>query len=152
MLLMKESSCVYLIHADEWLMLCRNKKVNDINASKYIGIGGKKEDDETIEECAIREVKEETGLQVNLLVKAGDLEFIYPENSEFITVFICTDYSGQLQDCDEGTLRFIKKKDILSLNLWEGDRIFLQKMFNQEIFHLTLRYSTDGTLLQATER
>lgn len=149
---MKQSSCVYLIHNDEWLMLFRNKKENDVNRYKYIGVGGKKEDNETIEECAIREVKEETGLTCHILYKAGDIEFIYPNNNEFITVFTCNDYSGTLKECSEGTLQFIKKRDILSLNLWEGDKIFLKKMMNGEIFHLTLQYDEKGNLLDYKER
>ena len=40
---MIESTLVYLIQNDYWLMLLRNKKTNDINQNKWIGVGGKKE-------------------------------------------------------------------------------------------------------------
>ena len=47
---------------DEYLMLHRVKKKNDVNHDKWIGVGGKFEADESPEECLLREVREETGL------------------------------------------------------------------------------------------
>ena len=46
--------------AGEYLMLHRVKKENDCNRDKWIGIGGKFEDGESPEECALREIREET--------------------------------------------------------------------------------------------
>lgn len=149
---MKQSSCVYLIKDDQWLMLYRNKKENDINFGKYIGVGGKLKENETIEECAIREVKEETGLTVNALKQMGDVLFLYPDNEEMITIYTCSDYEGTLIDCDEGTLQFVKQDSILNLDLWEGDKIFLRKLMMNESFHLTLQYDNNGNLLEVTER
>lgn len=149
---MKHSSCVYLIKDDQWLMLYRNKKDNDINFGKYIGVGGKLKENETIEECAIREVKEETGLTVNSLKKMGDVLFLYPDNEEMITVYTSSDYKGTLIECDEGTLQFVKQDRILELDLWEGDKIFLNKMMKNESFHLALQYDKYGDLLAVTER
>ena len=64
---MKRSTCVYLIKDGAWLMLLRNKKQNDINEGKWIGVGGKNEDQESFEDCAVREVYEETGCTVHEL-------------------------------------------------------------------------------------
>ena len=52
----------YIEHDDKYLMLHRVKKQNDINKGKWIGVGGHTEDQESPEECLLREVKEETGL------------------------------------------------------------------------------------------
>ena len=46
-------------------MLHRIKKHNDINEGKWIGVGGHAEGQESPEECFLREVKEETGLDVS---------------------------------------------------------------------------------------
>ena len=54
-----------------YLMLHRTKKENDYNKDKWIGIGGKFENGESPEDCAIREVHEETGLEI----APGDLEY-----------------------------------------------------------------------------
>lgn len=53
-------------------MLHRIKKENDLNKDKWIGVGGKFIDKESPEECAVREVKEETGLTLDSYEYRGD--------------------------------------------------------------------------------
>ena len=59
---MRETTLCYLEKDGCYLMLYRNKKENDCNAGKWIGVGGKLEPGESPDECLLREVKEETGL------------------------------------------------------------------------------------------
>ena len=53
---MINTTLCYIEHGDEYLMLHRVKKENDINRDKWIGLGGKFEKDESPEECLLREV------------------------------------------------------------------------------------------------
>ena len=47
-------------------------------------------------------------------------------------------------DCNEGTLSWIPKTQVLSLNLWEGDHLFLEKLIaNEDFGELTVRYEGD---------
>ena len=50
-----DTTMIYLKKDDSYLLLFRNKKKNDINKGKWIGIGGHVEENETIDQCAIRE-------------------------------------------------------------------------------------------------
>ena len=52
----------YLERNGAYLILHRTKKEHDENGDKWIGVGGKFEPGESPEECALREVREETGL------------------------------------------------------------------------------------------
>ena len=61
----------YIEKDKSYLMLHRTKKEHDYNKDKWIGIGGKFENGESPEECAVREVLEETGL----VIKPEDLEY-----------------------------------------------------------------------------
>ena len=56
------SSLCYLEREGELLLLHRVKKAADPNQGKWIRVGGKFEEGESPEECAVREVREETGL------------------------------------------------------------------------------------------
>ena len=56
------STLCYIENDGKYLMLHRNVKENDVNEGKWIGVGGHFEADESPEECLLREVKEETGL------------------------------------------------------------------------------------------
>lgn len=131
---------VYLQRNDEVLMLLRNKKKNDINEGKYIGVGGKIETYETPYEGAIREVKEETGYIVNSLDYRGLLCFTYDNKEiQYIFVFTSKDFSGNEIICNEGTLEWVKKENLLSLNIWEGDRYFLKKIVEDDYNHFMIK-------------
>ncbi len=152
---MRNSTQAYLIRDGRWLMLLRNKKANDINEGKWIGIGGKQEPGETIRECMIREIREETGLDVTHLDYRGILYFFYENNdSEKIWVYTSEDFRGEPQECNEGTLAWIEEEKIKDLSLWEGDRLFLKRMIegNREPFCLYLYYDADGVLTSYEEK
>ena len=59
---MKHTTLCYIERDGNYLMLHRTKKENDLNHDKWIGVGGKFEENESPEECLLREVREETGL------------------------------------------------------------------------------------------
>lgn len=140
----KETVLAYIEKDKSYLMLLRNKKKHDINANKWIGVGGHLENNETPEDALIREIKEETGLDVTSYSKKGLIHFNYDDISELMHLYVVSDFKGNLIECDEGTLKWIKKSDLFSLDLWEGDRIFLKKLLNEEpYFELELNYLKD---------
>lgn len=144
MMKIKETVLVYIKKDDSYLMLLRNKKKHDINANKWIGVGGHLEKDETPTDALYREIKEETGLDVISYSKKGIVHFHYDEIYEIMHLYVVDDFKGQLIECDEGTLEWVNIKDLLDLELWEGDRLFLPKLINNEdYFELELNYLKD---------
>ena len=144
------SSVIYIEKDEKYLMLHRTRKENDTNKDKWIGVGGKFEEGESPEECARRETMEETGLTLHNLFYRGIVTFVsdkYP--AEQMHLFSSTAFSGDIKTCDEGELDWIEKEKLLSLPIWEGDKIFLRLM-DQDIpfFSLKLRY-TGNTLTEA---
>ena len=135
----------YLEKDGSYLMLCRNKKKNDLNANKWVGVGGKLEPGETPDAALLREVKEETGLALSFYTYRGLIHFFADGFSEDMYLYTAPLPDGELADCDEGTLALIPKEDVLSLPLWEGDRYFLEPLIKGdcEPFVLSLRYRGD---------
>ncbi len=141
----------YLEKGDCYLMLHRIKKQQDINKGKWIGVGGHLEGIETPGECLVREVREETGLILNSFRYRGIITFIYADILEYMFLFTSDDFTGELGECDEGELAWIPKEEILSLNIWEGDTIFLKKLLeNEDFFSLKLIYDDEGKLTEWT--
>ncbi len=143
---MKNTSLCYLEKDGKYLMLHRVKKDKDENAGKWIGVGGKFEEGESPEECTAREIYEETGLTANKLVYRAVITFDMRGNqTEYMHLFTCNDFSGKLNaDCDEGVLKWVDKAEVMSLSLWEGDRIFLEEMTKRNgFFSLKLSYEND---------
>ena len=129
-------------------MVHRNKKPNDMHRGKWNGLGGKLESGETPEECAIREIYEESGLIVGNLIYKGLLTFPGFANDEdwYAFVFVSTEFSGELIDSPEGRLEWIDDSALLELNLWEGDRLFIPWLDRPGVFSGKLTY-VDGLLM-----
>ena len=139
-----DTTMIYLKKDDSYLLLFRNKKKNDINEGKWIGVGGRKEPNETIDECAIRETKEETGLDVHSLSCCGEVLFVDENIQMMMYIYEITDFSGNLIECDEGDLKWIPIKDIYNYPMWEGDKVFLPLLINHEpYFRIRLTYEND---------
>ena len=124
---MKLATLCYLRRGGQTLMIHRVKKQNDMHQGKWNGLGGKLEAGETPEECAVREIWEESGLNATHLVLKGFLTFpAFDEIDDWYTfVFVVDRFDGELIDPEEGYLEWIDDEALLDLPLWEGDREFL---------------------------
>lgn len=145
---MKETTLCYITRAAEnadgreILMLYRNKKPNDPNGGKWIGLGGKLEEGETPEVCLLREIKEEVGLTLTAYRYRGAVDFFSDLwEPERMHLFTADGFDGEVTDCDEGEPRWVSVEEFDSLPQWEGDKIFLRLMREEApFFELTLRY------------
>ena len=123
----KLTTLCYIENENQYLMLHRIRKKNDVNHDKWIGVGGKFERGESPEECLLREVKEETGYTLTSWKYRGIITFVYGEDIvEYMSLYTADKYEGTQIDCDEGVLEWVDKDKISELNLWEGDRIFFR--------------------------
>ena len=143
---MINTTLCYITRGDEVLMLHRVKKKNDINKDKWIGIGGKFEGEETPDECLLREAREETGLELKSWRCRGVVTFLTNEmaEGEFMYLFTCDEFSGELKTCSEGDLQWVSREFLSNLPKWEGDEIFLKLLWQDApFFLLKLRYQGD---------
>jgi len=141
---MEETTLCYIEKNNKYLMLLRNKENNDINHNKWLGIGGHLEKGETAEEANIREIKEETGLEVISSTKRGVIYFHCGDIHEKMHLFTCSNFKGTEIECDEGHLEWININEVPNLNLWEGDRVFLNLLVEGvEYFELEFFYEKD---------
>ena len=143
---MINTTLCYIYKDHKYLMLLRNKKKNDLNAQKWIGVGGKFLDNETADECLIREVFEETNLKLTSFEKVGVIKFISDEwEDEDMHLYIGYDFEGELiKDCPEGELIWVEEDKLLTLPTWEGDKYFLKAMTEgRRNLNMTVRYKKD---------
>ena len=142
---MRNTTLCYILDGTKVLMLHRTKKEKDINKDKWIGIGGKFEGEESPDECLLREAKEETGLTLTSWRCRGVVTFLNDCcEGEFMYLFTADGFEGELKVCDEGDLEWISRDFLDALPKWEGDKIFLDLLWQDApFFLLTLRYSGD---------
>lgn len=140
---MRRATLCYITRGNDVLMLHRVKKRNDINHDKWIGIGGKFEENESPEDCLLREVREETGLTLTGWRYCGIVTFVSDRyEGEYMHLFHASEFTGTLRECDEGVLGWVPLAEFARLPQWEGDRIFLRLMQEKTpFFSLKLCYA-----------
>ena len=138
------TTLAYVEKDGRYLMMHRTKKKNDINKDKYIGIGGHVEERESPEECILREAKEEAGIVLHNPRLRGILTFLIDDLYEMTFLYTADSFDGELTECNEGDLVWVKKEEIGNLPIWEGDRIFFHLLNTREdVFSLKLTYVQD---------
>lgn len=132
----------YVMHEGKTLMLFRNKKPNDYHEGKWNGLGGKFENGESPEECAVREVEEESGLKMINPRMKGFITFPLFDGKKdwYVFLFTAEKFSGELIESSEGKLEWIPNDELVNLNLWDGDKIFLPWLFDDKYFSAKFVY------------
>ena len=145
---MKLATLCYVRRDGQTLMIHRVKKDNDIHQGKWNGLGGKLNPGESPDECAVREIYEESGLRVRDPQLKGFLTFpaFAKDEDWYVFVYVAKDFEGELIDSPEGDLRWVDDADLTSLNLWEGDPIFLPWLDKPGVFSGKFTYK-DGKLV-----
>lgn len=134
---MKLTTLCYIEKDGAWLMLHRTKKKVDCNAGKWIGVGGKVEEGESPDDCLVREVREETGLELESYRLRGVVTFVSDEwETEQMFLYTATPCEGEPITCDEGELAYIPISEVFDLNLWKGDRVFLHLLCEEAPFFM----------------
>ena len=145
------STLCYIERDGKYLMLHRTVKEKDVNKDKWIGVGGHFEANESPEECLLREVREETGYILTSYQYRGIVTFVSGNGvTEYMSLFTAAGFVGEQAVCDEGELEWVDIDKIESLNIWEGDKIFLRLLREREsFFSLKLVYDGHDRLVSA---
>ena len=95
--------------------------------------GGHVEHGESFSGSVIREVKEETGLDIQRPVLCGVKQFQTKEDARYVVLFYKTDrFSGMLRSSEEGDVFWIKRSELETYSLADD----FEKMLFRTIIHL----------------
>ncbi|GAA0315036.1 8-oxo-dGTP diphosphatase [Bacillus carboniphilus] len=132
----------FLYQHDQLLMLLRNKAPNK---GKWNGLGGKIEENESLEESILREIKEESGLTVHDILYKGVVTW---NNKSGMHVFTGTDYSGDIHSTYEGQVGWKPLEWVLSSNeVVSNIPYFIQTvLFDSKPFEHAFTYNEDGEI------
>ena len=130
---MIDSTLCYLYRGDEVLMMHRTRKKNDMNHDKWIAIGGRFEDKESPEDCALREAKEETGLTVSNLKLCGVKQFPDKGHRYLVFLFKTDSFEGELRSSGEGEMEWISMDDLDQYNTVSDLRELLDVMLREDL-------------------
>jgi 8-oxo-dGTP diphosphatase len=151
------ATLIYIFCEKKILMIHRIKKDKDIHEGKWNGIGGKLELEESPADGALREITEETGLEIpaEKLKSIGFLtfpSFKAEQHQDWICFVFKVKLDGKtadypLIDSNEGHLEWIEEQKVTSLPLWEGDKDFIPMVIGDKLF-LGSYWYTDKKLIK----
>ncbi len=128
------------------LLIHRNARPDDAHLGKYNGLGGKLERDEDIVASMKRELFEEAGIEAHSMRLKGTISWPgFGKDGEdwFGFIFIIDEFTGEVNHSNnEGTLQWVPLDQVAELPLWEGDRLFLPLVFDDDVrsFHGVMPY------------
>lgn len=126
-----------LIHNDEVYLMFR-RRIKDGKVTEYYAIpGGGKEENETIEECVAREIKEEFNLDVEVLEQLGTVEDDNNIGYIYNTRLIGGDFKLGGEELERNNpenyyeVQKINIKDIDKINLFEENKKMIKKAYER---------------------
>ncbi len=128
------------------LLIHRNARPDDTHLGKYNGLGGKLERDEDIITGMKRELREEAGIEAQSMRQKGTISWPgFGKDGEdwFGFIFVIDEFTGEVSHSNnEGTLQWVPLDQVAELPLWEGDRLFLPLVFDNDgrTFHGVMPY------------
>jgi 8-oxo-dGTP diphosphatase len=127
------------------LMLHRNKEPNK---GLWVAPGGKVELHEAPLECAIRELREETGLTAHSMQLRGLVTEVFPRGDYqwLLFIYVTDDARGELMPCNEGHLAWVDLSAVPLLPIPQADAIFFPKIIDDHGSLYQARYTYDADL------
>nr|BBH88948.1 7,8-dihydro-8-oxoguanine triphosphatase [Thermosporothrix sp. COM3] len=128
----------YILSPDgkQVLMIHRNKRPDDLHYGKYNGLGGRLEVGEDVATCMKREIREESGLEVDQMTLRGSIMwqgFGKQGQDWFGFIFRIDRWHGEQHSGNaEGSLVWVPLDSLATLPMWPSDRYFLPMVFDQD--------------------
>lgn len=151
---MKPTTLCLIINDKHEILLGRKKR--GFGAGKYNGFGGKKQDEETFRECAVREVFEEVSLVVKPedLIPVGIMNFQFPYEealNHLNYTYIIKNYEGLPMESEEMEPHWFAFEDIPFETMWKGDDTWIPEVLQGKLLHTLLIFGKDNDEVKLAE-
>ena len=145
------STLGYVVSPDATRVLLTHRigRDSDEQFGKYNGLGGRMEPGEDVASCMIREVREEAGIEVREMQLRGTINWtgFGPSGRDWLGfVFLIREFRGTPRErSEEGPLAWVEIARMMTLPMWEGDRLFLPLVFDGDArpFHGYMPYENN---------
>ena len=148
---MNSATLCFLIN-DKKVLLGMKKK--GFGAGKWNGFGGKVNENESIEEAAIREMREESGVAINSAEKLAELIFVFPHKKEWdqtVHVFVADEWSGEIMESDEMHPEWFDFSEIPFDRMWADDKFWLPLVLENKNVKAKFVFKEDNETIERHE-
>ncbi len=134
--------------------ICLALKKRGFGEANWNGYGGKCEEEETIEECVVREIEEESKVVVSIedLEKVGIIEFLYPEDLHLVVhTFFIRKWEGDPEETEEMRSEWFRFDRIPYDHMWADDPHWLPRVLRGEKLIGKVWFNEDGKTVKKME-
>jgi mutator protein MutT len=121
-----EVSAALIFHGGKLLITQRHAKSHLGGLWEFPG--GKRETGETFEQCLVREIREELGVEISVGELFEEVSHDYPEKSVHLKFFVCKILSGEPQPLDCAAVRWVRKTELAGFEFPAADQQLLEKL------------------------
>lgn len=149
---LRQATLVFLVK-DKEILLAMKKRGFGVN--KWNGVGGKVQENESIENAAKRETLEEIGVRVEKLEKMGRLNFYFEEKSDWnqqVIVYKSNSWQGEIQESEEMAPRWFKLDEIPYREMWEDDPYWLPYLVENKQFEADFLFDEEQKMREKEVR
>ena len=151
---MRQVTLCFLVRENE---ICLAMKKRGFGTGKWNGMGGKVDAGETVSEAAVRELREESGVEAKIedLEKVAAIQFIFPESkadwTQEVHVFFIRQWENEPIETEEMSPKWFAIENIPYDSMWIDDPIWLPKVLDGKKVRASFYLSEDGSEMLKTE-
>ena len=149
---MKNYTLIFLVKKEENKIteICLAMKKRGLGVDKWNGAGGKPKEGESFEDCAIRETKEEIGVDIKDFYQVSEMYFKTNNSTEWnehVKAYFCEKWIGEVAESEEMNPKWFKVSDIPYSNMWPEAVTWLPKALEGKIQECRFVYDDKDQLL-----
>ena len=150
---LRNATLVFLIEKerDEISRVCLAMKKRGFGVNRWNGVGGKVEAEEEIEQAAIREAREEIGVEIKELKKTAELSFYFPHNPDWdqlVHVFFAEKWEGEPSESEEMRPDWFELPGIPFENMWPDDEYWLPEVLKGNSLEAMFKFGEGDAILE----
>jgi len=131
--------------------ICLAMKKRGFGVNRWNGVGGKVDDqNETIEEAAKRETKEEIFVDVQDLNKVAELSFFFPHNSawdQMVHVYFVESWKGEPKESEEMRPDWFSVNELPFQSMWSDDIFWLPEVIKGNLIKAMFKFGEQDVVL-----
>lgn len=148
---MRDVTLIYCLREDDVLL---GLKKRGFGEGKWNGYGGKRHDAETVEEAAVRELREEAGIEAagEDLQKIAEIEFFFADEpgwDQRVHVFLLHAWRGEPQETEEMRPQWFRIDALPLERMWIDDQYWLPRALNGERLRCSFTFGDKGARIVA---
>lgn len=145
--ILRDSTLCFLVKEDKVLLAMKKR---GFGKGRWNGVGGKLNENETIEKAAKREAKEEIGVNIKQMEQAAVLYFYFPNNLEWnqrTTVFVVNKWDGEPLETEEMAPKWFNINKLPFDSMWVDDIYWLPLVLKGKKIKAEFLFGENDTLL-----